>query len=200
MNKSIGLSNERKRCSWCLGHPLYVAYHDEEWGEPVHDDRKFFEMLILEGAQAGLSWLTILKRREGYDNWDVEKIARYGDRDRERLLGDERIIRNRLKVDASIANARAFLETQKEFGSFDRYIWRFTQCKTLRPAKRPETLADIPREIPESRELSKDLKRRGFRFVGPVVCYSFMQACGMADDHMRGCFKAKRSGMKKKGT
>lgn len=195
MSKTCVVSDGKKRCSWCLEHPLYVAYHDVEWGAPQHDDRNLFEMLTLEGAQAGLSWLTILKRREGYarayDDWNFEKIARYDDRDRKRLLADERIIRNRLKVESSIANARRFLEIRDRFGSFDRYIWKFSDYKTIRPSKPPAALEDIPSESPESREMSKDLRKRGFSFVGPVICYSFMQACGMADDHMEGCFKAK---------
>jgi len=188
---------ERPRCPWCLAHPLYVAYHDNEWGVPVHDDRRFFEMLVLESAQAGLSWLTILKRREAYarayEGWDVARIARYGPGEVARLLADAGIIRNRLKIEASINNARGFLEVQAEFGSFDRYIWGFTNYRTLRPARPPESLAEIPARSAESERLSKDLRRRGFRFVGPVVCYSLMQACGLVDDHMKGCFKcAKR--------
>lgn len=188
-------SNERRRCSWCLVHPLYVAYHDEEWGVPAHDERRLFEMLILEGAQAGLSWLTILKRREGYarayDQWDVERVARYGRSDVARLLSDPGIIRNRAKIEASIANAGCFLETREEFGSFDRYIWRFTNYATLRPARPPTTLEEIPATSPESHTMSRDLRRRGFRFVGPTICYAYMQACGLVDDHMEGCFRCR---------
>ncbi|MBN1867145.1 DNA-3-methyladenine glycosylase I [Candidatus Sumerlaeota bacterium] len=183
----------KPRCSWCLVHPIYVAYHDTEWGTPLHDDRRLFEMLVLEGAQAGLSWLTILKRREdyrrAYRGFDPETVARYGARDVRRLLADARIIRNRRKIEASIANARRFLEVQEEFGSFDRYMWRFTDGKTLRPARRARAWKEIPAESAESRAMSKDLMRRGFRFVGPVICYSHMQACGLVDDHMAGCFR-----------
>jgi DNA-3-methyladenine glycosylase I len=185
--------NDKPRCAWCLSHPLYVAYHDDEWGVPEHDDRKLFEMLILEGAQAGLSWLTVLKKREGYARafaeWDVKRVARFNDTDRARLLADASIIRNRLKIDSAITNAKHFIEVAEEFGSFDRYVWRFTEGKTLRAPHPPERLEDIPAVSPESHAMSKDLKRRGFRFVGPTICYAHMQACGMVDDHLLGCFK-----------
>ena len=160
-----------KRCAWCGEDPLYVRYHDEEWGVPVHDDRRLFEMLILEGAQAGLSWITILRKRPAYrkafDRFDARKVAKYGAAKKRALLADAGIVRNRLKIDAAITNARAFLAVQKEFGSFDRYIWQFADDKSM----------------------SRDLKRRGFRFVGPTICYAFMQATGMVNDHAADCFK-----------
>jgi len=181
------------RCDWCTGTELEQTYHDEEWGVPTHDDRTLFEFLVLEGAQAGLSWLTILKRREGYRkayaDWDVERIARYDDNDRARLLSDSGIIRNRLKVESSINNAQHFLAVQEEFGSFDRFIWRFTEGRTLRPEKPPEQMEDIPVTTPLAETISKDLRHRGLRFVGPVISYSYMQACGLVDDHMADCFK-----------
>jgi DNA-3-methyladenine glycosylase I len=186
-----------RRCAWANSDPLYVDYHDNEWGVPLHDDRKLFEMLLLEGFQAGLSWLTILKKRDAFrkafSGFDPRKIARYTARDRTRLLGDAGIVRNRLKIDAAVTNAQAFLAVQKEFGSFDRYIWGFTGGRTLRPKKRPRTVADLPCETDESRAMSKDLKRRGFKFVGPTICYAHMQACGMVDDHLAGCFRNRRS-------
>ncbi|MFH1732137.1 MAG: DNA-3-methyladenine glycosylase I [Planctomycetota bacterium] len=184
---------EARRCAWANSHPLYVAYHDDEWGVPVHDDRKLFEMLVLEGFQAGLSWLTILKKRDAFrkafGRFDPRKIARYTRRDVDRLSKNKDIVRNRLKIEAAITNARAFLAVQKEFGSFDRYIWGFTGGKTLRLKKRAKTWRDLPTESPESRAMSADIKRRGFRFVGPIICYAFMQAVGMADDHLAGCFR-----------
>ena len=185
----------KTRCAWCpTDNPLYVAYHDEEWGVPVHDDRLLFEMLILEGAQAGLSWATILKRRESYraafDNFDAKKIARYDAKKAKALMDDPGIIRNRLKIAATIDNAKAFLATQKEFGSFDKYIWSFVSGKTKR--SRPKVLGEIPAATPEAEAMSRDLKKCGFRFVGPTICYAFMQACGLVDDHMAGCFRAKR--------
>ena len=190
---SITLPDDRPRCPWCLSHPLYVAYHDEEWGVPQHDDTHLFEMLVLEGAQAGLSWLTILKRRESYrsafENWNAERVARYGEADRARLLADAGIVRNRLKVAAAIANAARFLHVAAEFGSFDAYLWRFTDGRTLRPAEPWRNMSDLPCDSAESRALSKDLAWRGFRFVGPTICYSFMQACGLVDDHLADCFK-----------
>lgn len=194
MPDADGLARDTKpRCSWCLADPLYVAYHDKEWGVPQHRDRTLFEMLILEGAQAGLSWLTVLKRRasyaRAYDGWDVDKIARYTPRDVERLLGDAGVIRHRGKIEASIGNARSFLDVREEFGSFDRYLWRFTESQTPRPAPPPARLEDIPVTTRESHALSKDLKSRGFRFVGPTICYAYMQACGLVDDHMLGCFR-----------
>ena len=180
------------RCTWANTHPLCVVYHDLEWGVPVHDDRHLFEMLLLEGAQAGLNWLTILKKRENYrtafDNFDARKIARYDSRTRRRLMADEGIVRNRLKIDAAIANAKAFLVTQKEFGSFDTYIWQFVGGRPQRNAWRSP--AQIPASTPESAAMSADLIKRGFRFVGPTICYAFMQATGMVNDHTADCFRA----------
>jgi len=177
------------RCAWCLGDPEYIRYHDEEWGVPVHDDRLLFEMLILEGAQAGLSWLTVLKRREGYrkafDQFDAKKIARYDGRKVKALLDDPGIIRNRLKVISAIENAKAFLEAQKEFGSFDKFIWRFVGGKPL------AGLRDVPARTEISDAMSRELKKRGFKFVGSTICYAFMQAVGMVNDHAPDCFRAK---------
>ena len=180
---------EKKRCAWCLGDPIYIAYHDEEWGRPLHDDHALFEMLILEGAQAGLSWLTILRRREGYrrafDRFDARKIARYNRRKVAALMQDAGIIRNRLKIAATIANAQAFLQVQAEPGGFDRFLWSFVGGKPQRRA-----LGVKPRVTsPEAEALSRELKRRGFRFVGPTICYAFMQAVGMVNDHAAGCFR-----------
>jgi DNA-3-methyladenine glycosylase I len=186
----------KMRCAWCpTDNPLYIKYHDEEWGVPVHDDRLLFEMLILEGAQAGLSWLTILRRRDGYRkafaNFDAKKVSRFDQKKQAALMKDEGIIRNRLKIAATVDNARAFLETQKEFGSFDKYIWSFVGGKPKRNHwKKGERL---PAQTVEAETMSKDLKKRGFRFVGPTICYAFMQATGMVDDHSEDCFRAKRS-------
>lgn len=184
---------EVNRCPWAGNDPDYCHYHDHEWGEPVHDDRKLLEMLILEGFQAGLSWITILKKRENFRkafaNWDVHKIASFTSDDVNRLLNDSGIIRNRRKVESAINNARHFIEVQKEFGSFDKYIWQFTNYKTLFPKTPPTTLSEIPTHSPESDAMSKDLQKRGFNFVGTVICYSFMQAVGMVNDHVKGCFK-----------
>lgn len=181
---------EPTRCAWVpLVDPLYVTYHDEEWGVPLHDDVRLFELLTLEGAQAGLSWSTILHKREGYrvafEGFVPERVARL---DAERLLADARIVRNRLKVESAIANARAVLAVQEEHGSLDAYLWSFVDGEPIR--NRPGTLADVAAETPLSRGLSRDLKRRGFRFVGPTVCYAFMQASGMVDDHTVDCFRA----------
>lgn len=184
---------EVNRCPWAGNDPDYCHYHDHEWGEPVHDDRKLLEMLILEGFQAGLSWITILKKRENFRkafaNWDVRKIAAFTSDDVNRLLNDSGIIRNRRKVESAINNARHFIEVQKEFGSFDKYIWQFTNYKTLFPKTPPTTLSEIPTHSPESDAMSKDLQKRGFNFVGTVICYSFMQAVGMVNDHVKGCYK-----------
>lgn len=183
-----------QRCGWSTSDPLYEEYHDKEWGVPVHDDRKLFEMLILEGAQAGLSWITILKKRENYrkafDNFDARKIARYDARKKRQLMGNEGIVRNRLKIDAAIGNAKAFLLVQKEFGSFDAYIWQFVEGKQLQ--NRRKSLKDVPPMTPESDAMSKDLKRRGFRFVGSTICYAFMQAVGMVNDHVAACYRHKQ--------
>lgn len=180
----------KHRCPWATNDPLYMLYHDREWGRPVHDDRKLFEMLILEGAQAGLSWSTILKKRENYrkafDNFDAKKIARYDKKKVEQLLKNEGIVRNRLKIEAAIQNAKAFLAVQKEFGSFDKYIWGFVGGK--QKVNQWKSLKQIPSNTSESDAMSKDLKKRGFRFVGSTICYAFMQAVGMVDDHLDGCF------------
>ncbi len=179
------------RCEWAGEDPLMVAYHDEEWGVPCHDDRDLFERLILEGFQAGLSWSTILRKREAFirafDGFDPEIVAGYGPDDVTRLLGDAGIVRNRLKVAAAITNARAFLSVQDTFGSFDAYIWQFAP-QNARP--RPQSLADVPVTTAESDAMSKDLKQRGFRFVGSTICYAFMQSAGLVDDHVEGCFRA----------
>jgi DNA-3-methyladenine glycosylase I len=179
------------RCGWCGEDPLYVAYHDAEWGVPVHDDRRLFEFLILEGAQAGLSWITILRKREAYRRafagFDAEKVARYGAREAKRLLADPGIVRNRLKIEAAIANARRFLEVQEAFGSFDAYVWRFVDGRPI--VNRWKSLPQVPAATRESDALSRDLKARGFRFVGPTICYAHMQATGMVNDHLVGCFR-----------
>ena len=179
------------RCRWAGSDPLYIAYHDDEWGVPLHDDRRLFEMLILEGAQAGLSWITILRKRPAYrrafDRFDPRKVARYDARRRAQLMKDEGIVRNRLKIDAAVTNARAFLAVQKELGSFDRYIWQFTGGAPLINERR--SFSDVPARTPESDAMSKDLKKRGFRFVGTTICYAFMQATGMVNDHAVDCFR-----------
>ncbi len=180
------------RCAWAQ-RPLMIEYHDSEWGVPVHDDRLLFEFLILEGAQAGLTWLTILQRRENYrkafGNFDPKKVARYNAAKVKTLLKNEGIIRNRLKIEATIANARAFLAIQKEFGSFDKYIWSFVGGKPLVSALK--SMKEVPAMTPEAERMSKDLKKRGFRFVGPTICYAFMQAVGMVNDHTIDCFRYK---------
>jgi DNA-3-methyladenine glycosylase I len=180
-----------RRCAWCGTDPLYVAYHDEEWGMPSHDERHLFEMLILEGAQAGLSWSTILNKRAGYRaafaGFDPEQVARFGARDVQRLLRNDGIVRNRLKIEAAARNARAFIEVQDEFGRFDAYIWRFVNGKPIQ--NRWRELSAIPARTAESDAMSKDLKRRGFTFVGSTICYAFMQAVGMVNDHVVDCFR-----------
>jgi DNA-3-methyladenine glycosylase I len=179
-----------KRCAWAKDE-LYIAYHDQEWGVPVHDDRCLFEFLILEGAQAGLSWITILKKRENYrrafDHFDARKVARYDARKLQKLLADPGIVRNRLKVRAAVQNAKAFLQVQQEFGSFDRYIWQFVGGQPIRNHRK--SLKEIPPRTPESDAMSKDLKKRGFTFVGSTICYAFMQAVGMVNDHTTDCFR-----------
>ena len=186
------MTETRQRCPWAGDDPLYIAYHDQEWGVPSHDDRHLFEMLILEGAQAGLSWITILRKRENYRRafagWNVEKIARFGEKDFARLMADEGIVRNRLKIRAALGNAKAFLKVRKEFGSFDRYLWQFVGGAPLH--KRRRTLRDVPAQTAESEALSRDLKKRGFNFVGATICYAFMQAVGMVNDHLASCFRA----------
>jgi DNA-3-methyladenine glycosylase I len=183
----------KKRCEWCGSDSLYVSYHDEEWGVPVHDDRRLFEFLILEGAQAGLSWLTILKKRENYrkafDNFDVERIAKYGRQDITRLLQDPGIVRNRLKIEAAIKNARGVLAIREEHSSLDAFLWRYIDGKPVQNAWK--RMGDIPAESKESNRMSKDLKKRGFNFIGPTICYAFMQAVGMVNDHTRECFRYK---------
>jgi len=182
---------EKVRCPWCGSDPLYVSYHDTEWGVPVHDERRHFEFLILEGAQAGLSWLTILRRREGYreayDGFDPARVAAF-DRSRiEQLLTNPRIIRNRLKVESSVRNARLFLDIQDEFGSFDSYVWRFVGGKPLQSSFK--TLDEVPARTAESDALSSDLRTRGFKFTGSVIMYAHMQATGMVNDHLLSCFR-----------
>jgi len=183
---------EKKRCWWCGEDPLYIEYHDKEWGRPVRNDQKLFEMLILESFQAGLSWITILRKRENFREafaqFDAKRIKRFSKKDIERLMQDEGIVRNRAKIVAAIANAEEFLAIQQEFGSFDTYIWQFTGGKTLR-SKRQRTKKNIPAKTAQSDAMAKDLKRRGFKFVGSTTCYAFMQATGMVDDHVVGCFR-----------
>jgi DNA-3-methyladenine glycosylase I len=180
-----------RRCAWCGTDPLYVAYHDEEWGVPSHDERHLFEMLILEGAQAGLSWSTILRKRVGYRaafaGFDPERVARFGARDLQRLLRNDGIVRNRLKIEAAARHARAFLAVRDEFGGFDAYIWGFVNGKPIQ--NRWRGLDEIPAHTSESDSMSKDLKRRGFTFVGSTICYAFMQAVGMVNDHVVSCFR-----------
>jgi len=182
---------DKVRCGWARSDPLYIRYHDREWGVPLHDDRRLFEFLILEGAQAGLSWITILRKRDGYRRafaeFEAEKVARFGRRDVERLLRNEEIVRNRLKIEASIQNAKAYLGLCESEGSFDRFLWRLVDGRPLQ--NRFKSLADVPAETRESRALSADLKKRGFRFVGPTICYAFMQAVGMVNDHLVKCFR-----------
>jgi len=179
-----------KRCAWAKGD-IYTAYHDREWGVPVHDDRLLFEFLILEGAQAGLSWITILKKRGNYrrafDNFDAHKISRYNSRKIEKLLGDPGIVRNRLKIASAVGNAKALLSVQEEFGSFDNYIWRFTEGKPIH--NHWKSLKEVPARTPASDAMSRDLIKRGFKFVGSTICYAFMQAVGMVNDHTVDCFR-----------
>jgi DNA-3-methyladenine glycosylase I len=188
------MPNDNKiRCPWCLATDKYIQYHDEEWGVPVHDDRKHFEFLILEGAQAGLSWLTVLNKREGYRRafagFDPARVARFTQAKIEKLLLDPGIIRNRLKVNSAVNNARQFLKVQKEFGTFDRYIWQFVNGRPT--VNKWKTLKQIPPTSPGSDALSKDLIRRGFKFVGSTVIYAHMQACGLINDHLVDCFRYK---------
>lgn len=189
-----------KRCDWANGGALEQSYHDHEWGVEIHYDRTLFEFLVLEGAQAGLSWSAILRKREGYrrafDNFDVRKVSRYSENTVSRLLTNPEIIRNRLKINAAITNARAFLQVQKEFGSFDCYVWQFVHGKPIRNSWRK--MADIPSSTPESVAMSKDLRKRGFKFVGPTICYAFMQAVGMVNDHVVDCFRYRELKNKRK--
>lgn len=183
--------SEQGQCAWAIGDALYQAYHDEEWGVPLHDDQRLFEFLILEGAQAGLSWITVLRKRENYraafDQFDPLKVAAYDAAKIDALLQNSGIIRNRLKVQSAVRNAQAFLRVQAEFGSFDAYIWGFVGGVPRQ--NHWQALSDVPAETDEARAMSKDLKRRGFNFVGPTICYAFMQACGMVNDHVVGCFR-----------
>ena len=182
-----------KRCDWANGGEIEQSYHDREWGVEIHDDRTLFEFLVLEGAQAGLSWSTILRKREGYrkafDHFDARKISNYSENAVSRLLTNPEIVRNKLKINAAITNAGAFLQVQEEFGSFDRYVWQFVNGKPIQNSWRKMT--DIPSSTPESDAMSKDLRKRGFKFIGPTICYAFMQAVGMVNDHVVDCFRYK---------
>jgi len=181
----------RERCAWCGTDPLYQRYHDEEWGVPVHDDRRLFEMLILEGAQAGLNWLTILRKRENYrrafDGFDPEPIARYDSQDLARLLADSGIVRNRRKIEAAINNAQGYLRIREQHGAFGTFLWRYVEFQPRQNAW--SSLAEVPARTPEAEALSRDLRRLGFAFVGPTICYAFMQAVGMVNDHTTDCFR-----------
>ncbi|WP_417592415.1 DNA-3-methyladenine glycosylase I [Owenweeksia hongkongensis] len=185
------MDQQINRCGWLNNDPLYIKYHDEEWGVPVHDDQKMFEFLLLETFQAGLSWFTILKKRESFreafTQFNYKKIAQFNDEDFERLMNDSGIIRNKLKIRAAINNAQRFMEVQKEFGSFCKYIWGFVDHKPI--INKPKTLKDVPATSPISDALSKDLKKRGFKFVGSTTIYAHMQACGMVNDHTTDCFR-----------
>jgi len=189
-----------KRCEWANKGELEKSYHDNEWGVEIHDDRRLFEFLVLEGAQAGLSWSTILRKREGYrrafDNFDARKISKYSENTVSRLLTNSEIIRNRQKINAAITNARAFLKVRQEFGSFDKYIWQFVNGRPVQ--NRWKRIADIPSSTPESDAMSKDLIKRGFKFVGTTICYAFMQAVGMVNDHAVDCFRYKELKNKRK--
>jgi DNA-3-methyladenine glycosylase I len=190
---STDMSKEKERCPWCLGFDQYIEYHDKEWGVPVHDDKTHFEFLILEGAQAGLSWATVLKKRENYRNlfadFEAQKVAKFDQSKIEELLQDPGIIRNKLKVNGAVINAQKFLEIQKEFGSFDEYIWSFVNHKPI--INQLKSMQDAPATSPESDVLSKDLKKRGFKFVGSTIMYAHMQACGLVNDHLTSCFRYK---------
>lgn len=191
LNNFLGGVDIKIRCEWARGDPLYIDYHDHEWGVPLHDDHKLFEFLVLEGAQAGLSWLTILRKRQHYrgafDNFDVGKIAAYDRKKFEELLSNKGIVRNRLKIEAAIQNAKAFLALQREFDGFDAYIWQFVGGKPKKNAWK--TIKEIPSNTAESDAMSKDLIKRGFKFVGSTICYAFMQATGMVNDHTFDCFR-----------
>jgi DNA-3-methyladenine glycosylase I len=198
MAASIG--ENMKRCEWCESSELYMQYHDTEWGVPSFDDRKHFEFLVLESAQAGLSWITILKKRENYrrayDNFDPEKVARYTEKKKEKLLADTGIVRNRLKIEASITNARHFLEIQKEFGSFSNYIWGFTKSPDAKGRTHPvvgkwKSLSELPARTELSDKIALDMKKRGFRFLGSIILYTHMQATGIVNDHITSCFRYK---------
>jgi len=182
------------RCPWATGDPLLIAYHDTEWGVPVHDDRRLFEFLTLEGAQAGLSWMTILKKRARYRTvfagFDPDVVARFDARRRARLMQDPGVVRNTMKIASAVTNARAILATRDAFGSFDAYVWRFVDGVPIRHAWR--SMRQVPAETPVSREMSRDMRARGFSFVGPTICYAFMQAVGLANDHVAACFRSRR--------
>jgi len=181
----------KKRCEWCGKDPLYISYHDDEWGVPVHDDRCLFEFLVLEGAQAGLNWLTILKKRmhyrQAFDDFDIDRIARYGQTDIVRLLRDPGIVRNRLKIEAAIRNARSVLAIREEYGTLNAFVWRYVDGAPIQNTWK--CMADIPAKTEASDQMSKDLKKRGFNFVGSTICYAFMQAVGMVNDHATDCFR-----------
>jgi DNA-3-methyladenine glycosylase I len=183
------MADTSARCPWATGSDLYIAYHDDEWGVPVHDDRRFFEFLLLEGAQAGLSWSTILNKRgayrEAFAEFDPTRVARYDSRRIERLMSNSGIVRNRLKIESAVGNARAFLALQRECGTFDRYVWKFVDGKPV--VNRHRSLSTVPARTPQSDALSKDLAKRGFRFVGPTIMYAFMQATGLVNDHLVNC-------------
>jgi DNA-3-methyladenine glycosylase I len=184
---------DKKRCSWCVKDKLYIGYHDKEWGVPVHNDKKLFEFLILEGMQAGLSWLTILRKRENFrkafDNFDFNKVAKYDKKKKNSLLKDEGIIRNKLKIEAAVANAKAFIKIRKQFGTFNKYIWGFVKGKPVQ--NKFKSIGEIPARTKLSDTISKDLKNRGFRFVGSTIIYAHMQATGMVNDHTVECFRYK---------
>lgn len=186
----------KKSCAWGVTNPMMLAYHDTEWGVPLHDDRKLFEFLLLDGFQAGVSWSIVLNKRENFRkafrNFDPRRIAKYTEKDVERLLANPGIIRNHLKIRAAINNAQRFLEVQKEFGSFDKYIWRFVSGKPIK--HKFKSISEIPSTSPESDAMSNDLRARGFQFVGSTICYAFMQAAGMVNDHERGCFRYRQVG------
>lgn len=185
------MESKKKRCQWCMKDELYMEYHDKEWGTPVHDDRKLFEFLVLESFQAGLSWYTVLKKRDNFRkafaNFDAEKIARFDQKKVESLMQDAGIIRNRLKIEAAINNAKCFLQIQKEFDSFDNYVWGFVEGKPI--INKRKGLGDVPAKTPLSDAMSKDMGKRGFKFRGSTICYAFMQAVGMVDDHADDCWK-----------
>lgn len=186
---------DKIRCTWCLKTPIYIEYHDKEWGHPVHDDQKLFEFLVLESFQAGLSWLTVLNKRDNFRkafaNFDAKKVAKFDKKKVEQLLKDEGIIRNRLKIEAAINNAKCYLAIQKEFGSFDKYIWGFVKGKPV--VNNRKALGNIPASTPLSDAMSKDMGKRGFKFRGTTICYAFMQAVGMVDDHVNDCWKKSKA-------
>ncbi len=192
-NPASSIQNRVTRCEWCGNDPLYVKYHDEVWGVPEHNDRKLFAKLCLDGAQAGLSWIIILKKEKNYykafDNFDAKKIVKYDQKKIDELLDNPGIVRNKLKVNSVVTNAKAFLDVQKEFGSFDKYLWGFSNHKVIQ--NKFKSLKEVPAKTPLAEEISKDLKKRGFKFVGPTIVYAFMQAIGMVNDHIVDCFRYK---------